>query len=659
MGQYAPHLRTDWFFPRRFLLLMPGLVLLCIGHARAQESELRTWTSGEYKVKAKYVSSANGKVTLEQADGEVLEIELNQLSAADRKYVADQQQKAASNPFRKKAQSPFQRKSRGAPRADGAMSPSAESGSEGLVTPNWSGVRQIAAIPRSTGWTVPVVVKAPPAAAARMRPVPIPPTTGFFQNSKGVVLNGSGTRALTGYAGATPGRNQSETTQVVICDLEKGALLGSAGQTGLYAPLALTDDASQVLMRTDVFGPGKHDRLELWNLGKSGIVKGDQWIPYAGATGGNGGDRDVRWAAFLDGERFATISEAGNLVIWQVKPLKPLATLSLHGGCTPGLSPDRKLLAFTTEKEIGVLDLPSLEVIALQPAPTQNMSWTSFSFSPTGKRLACKTLVTKVFVYEVADGTLHREISLHGLSARQTPAVFTDDDHLIVADHTLIDLETQVRLWDYQGNERVVAANGVCWFEIVSRQRQAGGLIPAKVPTAGVQESLTRAMRDPNFFIVKPGSSVSIELNGIPDASRQNEVIQSLTANLSKIGVRVAAGSPVTLQASIEQGKEEEISYRKIGGGFGVERFKVHPWISRIKLVYGGQTAWESGGSSVPVFEMTHLKKGETLQDHVRKLEQPNYAYFANLELPKLVTRPTGQGSGTLGVSTVTLAGIR
>jgi hypothetical protein len=43
----------------------------------------------------------------------------------------------------------------------------------------------------------------------------------------------------------------------------------------------------------------------------------------------------------------------------------------------------------------------------------------------------------------------------------------------------------------------------------------------------------------------------------------------------------------------------------------------------------------------------------------VRKLEQPNYAYFANAELPKLLTRPMGQAAGTLGVSTVTLSGIR
>ena len=48
---------------------------------------------------------------------------------------------------------------------------------------------------------------------------------------------------------------------------------------------------------------------------------------------------DVRWAAYLDAKRFATVSEAGKLVIWQEQPLKPLATMQIQSGCTPALSP--------------------------------------------------------------------------------------------------------------------------------------------------------------------------------------------------------------------------------------------------------------------------------------------------------------------------------
>ena len=658
MGCYARNFGTDRRDFPRSMILAAGLVVLGAALAKAQAPEVRTWNSGEFKIEAKYVSSEGGKVTLEQADGEVVEVELKMLSVADQKYVTQQKKATAANPFRKKAASPFKPRGAGAGSNDGSDA-SVDDGSQGrLAKPRWDSVQTIVGTPTSTGWKVPVSSEASPAATPKTRPVPIPPKSGFFEGPKGVAINAGGNKAVVGYAGANPGMNQKGATRVSLCDLESGKLLGSASQVGLFAPLALSDDGTQVLMKSDVFGPGGHDRLEFWGLGKSGLVKGDQWIPYEGINGANGGDRDVRWAAFLDPGRFATISEGGKLVIWQSKPLKPLAVFPVQSGCTPALSPDRKFLAFATGKDIGLLDVAALEVIAVQPAPMPNMAWAEFEFSPSGKRLACKVFINKVFVYEVATGALFREVSLQGIIG-QTPAIFSDDDHLILGQHTLVDLESQVRLWSYKGNERVVMAGGVCWFEVAASQDQAGALIPAKVPPSGAQEALAKAIRDPNFFIFKAGSTVSIDANGIPDASQRNNVVQSLTTNLAKVGVKVAPGSPVTVQASLEQGKEQEIAYRRFGAGFQVDRFKVRPWMSRLKIVYAGQTAWESGSSSMPHFEMTRLQKDESLQDHVRKFEQPNYTYFANAELPKLLTRPNGQGAGTLGVSQVTLSGVR
>ena len=595
----------------RFFVVLATLAAVSGRSAtRAQAPEARIWTSGDFKIQATFVSVADGAVLLKQEDGETVEIELKKLSAADQTYVTRQQQKAAANPFKSKAASPFKSKAA----RDGGSTEKENSGR--LVKPNWDDVQAIIATPTSTGWKVPVSDAVPVATAVKSRPVPIPPKTNFFEKSTGVVINAAGTRAAIGYAGANPGPNQKGATRVSVCDLENGKFLGSAGQGGLFAPLAVSDDGTHILVRTDDFGPGGHDRLEFWGVGKSGLVKRDQWVPYEGANGSNGGDKDVRWAAYLDVKRLATVSEAGKLVIWQVKPLKPLATFPLQSGCTPALSPDRKYLAFATAKDIGVLDLKDLEVVAMQPAPMPNMAWTSFAFSPTGKRLACKVFVSKVFVYDVAEGALFREVSLQGINAQNPPA-FPDDDHLILGEHTLVDLESQVRLWQYQGNERYLSANGISWFEVAANLNQAGALVPAKVPPQGAQEALAKASRDPNFFIFKSGSSVSVDASGVPDSSKRDSVVQSLTTNLAKVGVKVAPGSPVTVQASLEQGKEQEIAYRSFGGGFKVDRFKVRPWMSRIKIVYEGKSAWDSGASSMPHFEMARLNKDESLQDHV------------------------------------------
>ena len=153
-----------------------------------------------------------------------------------------------------------------------------------------------------------------------------------------------------------------------------------------------------------------------------------------------------------------------------------------------------------------MLDVATLEVIALQPAPMQNMAWTSFAFSPTGKRLACKVFVNKVFVYDVADGApLSRDLA----AGHQRPA---DAGRLLGRRppdpgraHAGRPGEPGPALAVSGQRARRRRSNGVCWFEVAANQNQAGALIPAKVPQPGFRRSLERAMRDPNFFIFKTG----------------------------------------------------------------------------------------------------------------------------------------------------------
>src|SRR5437899_271790 len=71
--------------------------------ALASAADVRTWSdaSGKFSLQAKFVSSKDGKVTLEKPDGSHFEIELAKLSPADQKYVAEQV-KGEDNPFKPK-----------------------------------------------------------------------------------------------------------------------------------------------------------------------------------------------------------------------------------------------------------------------------------------------------------------------------------------------------------------------------------------------------------------------------------------------------------------------------------------------------------------------------------------------------------------------------
>jgi hypothetical protein len=431
-------------------------------------------------------------------------------------------------------------------------------------------------------------------------------------------------------------------------------MLGTATVSGVVlAPLALHDNGSQALMRRDDQGGGNQDRLELWRLGAGGIERGLSWIPYDDLKGDQ---RDVRWAEFLGPGRVATISNSGKLAVWDLESARPVYYLDVQAGSTPAISPDRKYIAFSTGKDVGVLDVDAARVVALQSMPQVN--WPVMIFSPSGKRLGCAAF-DRLYVWDFARGTLYREVPYYG-AAPQGQALFTSDDHVLLGKQqtVLIDLENQVKLWTYQGAELVKRLGELCWFLPNTTPQQAGALVPSPIPQPGVKETLARALQDPNFFVLKPGTTVKLNVEGLPDPAEREKVATALTGRLEANGFEVGPEGTIELVAATEVGKEREVAYRTLGRGFrNIQTYKVREHIARVKFVYQGKTAWEASTLNIPFF--ARLKAGETMEEHLRAQEKPNYAYFSRVELPKLLTRPTAEGVTALGNAQVTTSGVR
>jgi hypothetical protein len=411
-------------------------------------------------------------------------------------------------------------------------------------------------------------------------------------------------------------------------------------------------------MRRDEFGFGKSDRLELWKLTPKGIERIWQCVPYADEPNQN--DRDLKWGAFLRPKRFATLSSKGRFALWDLDPVRPTLTVDMTGGGTPALSPDGKLLAFTADKQLGLLDLDAGQIVALGPLPADHLPWPVLLFSPSGKQLACVSQNT-LYVWDTATGRLDRTIALETMvSVGQGPAAWTDDDHMLVSGSTLIDIPSQVRLWAYNGFDLVQSApGGPLWF--LTAQGGSSALVPAVLPHPAVAETLQKTITDPDAFILRNGSSVSIDPSGIPDASRRNGCVEALTQRFGTIGVTVQPGAPLVAQLSVTPGEEREIVYQDMRS-FQRDKFKIRPQISHLKLVYNNQVVWETSATSVPLFESASLDKDESLTQHVRKFEQPNYDLFGRVDLPRLLAKPSGpknRGSSVLGQSTITPTGIR
>jgi hypothetical protein len=616
--------------------------------ARAADDAYRTWSdsSGKFKIKAKLLSVKDGVATLEQEDGTELEIELKKLNAADQKFAADAQ-KAGDNPFKTKSADPFKPKSKtGKPAGGKPASDSSRSEGPHTVQVDWTGAESITLTAPSETWKVEPGESAE-GFATKPKIAPLPKKSSFFEGIKGMAVSRVAKKAAVGYILADP--RPTGGTRVVLCDLATGKTSPPAAAPGLMIPMAVHDDGKQIVMRRTESGFGNCDRLEVWTLDGSRVQKEVVWIPYGDVQGGG---RDVMWAEFIDAEHLATSSRGGHVAIWKFPEIEPVCHFTTVEGAVPALSPDRKLIAYSNSTEMGVVDVEKREVVAQQATPGR-LQWPYLAFSPSGRRIGCVAF-DKVLVWDAASGKLEQTIPCPGLTVHGG-IDFPDEGFILANSKYLIDLENQLKFWTYDGQEQVVSAGGWAFFAVTDGERNPGALLPAQIPHPAARELLKKALTDPNLFVLKAGTTVKLNLTGIPDAAQRDTVQQALAKRLQSIDCKIGENGTIELAATIEGPKDREVSFRRSGD------YKMKEYLSRVRFVYQGQPTWEATATNVP-FIVT-LKKGENIGTHLSQREKPDYDFFSRVEIPKFLQKPVaGQGAGrslTLGQSRLSTNGIR
>jgi hypothetical protein len=630
---------------RRGLAAAIALLLgLAVSAAAAAELEMRTWTSqsGRQKIRAKLVAFEMGKVTLEKADGKTVEIELSKLSFNDHRYVTshavelwkakhEKEPKAGDDsPFRPKDTTP-----------EAAAAP--EVGSAKIVSPDWSAAELVAPVPEQGGWklAVPPANSEPPQRKAE--PVPLPRRENFFEQCSGLVMTYAGQRALVSYNWEF--QRPQPQTRIVLCDLVRGKKLLAAKAAGKLRPLALSDNGAAVVMA----GEKKRERfgnetfLELWNLSPAGIAP-------AWRVPGSDSGQSWHWAAFLDGERLA-IAGGGKVAVVTAASGQPVFYVACEALCTPGLSPDRRYLAFAQSGKLCVLDLSAGKMAAAQSVPQLTMS--RFCFSPDGARLACVD-PRQIRVWSLADGTLWREIDMRSLKLAAGEVAWPDPRYLMFDHRSLVDLESQAVVWGFEGGEQGTFANGVCLFATGGANLPMDALVSAHVPPPGLTARLEKAMQEPDFYVLKPGVTVKLDLAGLADAAERDKAAAALTKKLQSAGAQVGPAGTIELKGSTSLGEEKKISYH----GFGVSPWQEHTvrdYLSSIAFVYQGKTVWQASASSVPL--MIQLSQGETIDQALRRSEKFDYRLFQSVELPKLLVKPTDSPVG-FGATRVSIHGV-
>lgn len=632
--------------------------------------DMRTWSdsSGQYTIEAKFIGMERNKVILEKADGSRIQIDITKLKPEDRaEAIKLNAKKMSENPFKNEGDNPFKDAGKDAGKKTGSNRnrPEADPNAPAETSVDWNGVKQLSIF--GSEWKAPSISPIDLKITWQPRPVVIQ-TKDFWDKATGLVAASAAKRAVVVTALDKPGNKDGATSTVSLCDLEKGNVIKEFTVGGKMMPLAISPDGTQVIARQEVFGQ-KSTTLELWTLSDSDLKRTSRWVAAQGQDMHGG---DILGAAFIDGKTFITWLNNGQLTWWNAADAKPIQSLHLnHHNSSPSLSPDHKIIAARSDKEMVLLNANTGDTLSVKPMTEPAMN-SRFAFSPDGKKLAC-IIMNKVDIYDLS--TANQTHTMSTTNFGQDAPCFWTSPTALLAGQPLCFLapDMNVNVWAYDGIEKLTDMGDYALILTSNQQRKGLSLVPLKLPHSSALQLVEQAKTDPNFFVIKPGTSVRIDTSGISDPAIKETTIDELTKKLEANGNKVGAGS-VTLKASMEKAKDHEVAYRTFGsfnppprfgpGGFGQRTEKTHTvpgWAYHLKVVADGKTHWSMDGGNHPP-PMIHLKEDETIESHLKQYGTPNANFFKFVELPKYVAKAQQDqqgGSSSLRRSQVTSSGIR
>lgn len=635
----------------------------------AVEPETRTWVdaTGKFKIEAKFGSLSEGTVHLLKPDGTLTKIPLDKLSEAD--------QELAKN-LAAPATSPT-----GPPKTSAEKITASNQPVETTLV-DWSSVPGVERTALPTGGTEPKDIRLEPDPSTDPpgefldRPYVFASSTpsrksqlhrlGFFEGAEHLMIDPQHNQAIVVLKDQPPGKPPA--IYLVKIDLKDGKLSNAL----FPVPLKVRDfhpGTAKYLAAANFF---LHPDVEDWKVfgvwaetGKA-IEKQGAWS----ALRGDGSWESEPNNAIFAGPDHAVLSTFpwNVLTVWNITEGRPLYQRQMGSGNVQlTTSANGRYLAYVDrESLINLLDLPSGR--ELGRLPIKNM--TSMAFDDSGRYLATASDM-HVVIYDLQEGQisndfyLSRSVGAYGRDPRSAGLRWVGDGYLLTAAGCLIDLKNQTILWRYElpetggeFNAEAVYSGGRYWYVLKSEDRKEMGLFGVQIPHPDALAAAEKV--DPESKVLRPGVGIRLSLNLSATQEKLNAIRDSLTKQIEAAGMKIDDSSSLTLNATTSTGQPVSGTYRFSSFGRGNipdQTVTSTPQISTLTLSRGGSIYWKSEGvvgGHIP--SMILLQEGQSAQDYVSSLSQPNFGFFETVELPKSLSEPAPEGA--YGFSVLTTQGI-
>jgi hypothetical protein len=591
----------------------------------AEQAAVRTWTdsTGKFKIEATFAGKEGDRVLLTKTDGKTIKLPLAKLSKEDQDHVAALDAKPPmENPFEAAEQV-----------NDDGLDRVAE----------WAGAEQILPQPID-GWPLAPDAAQQPGEALAGKALGLPGggRDRFFENPKSLLFDAGKNEALVVLVNGPPGKDRE--LKIVRCDLKTGRVAAENPWKTSYTPVDLSPSGQLLACLPDQFARNESEKNKITILRR----EGEKWTPLVRWKMGEGVEFAKKFDRihFLGEDKILGSSGFGaSVTLMQIEPVRALWTLKTAQNTSVALSANRTQLAAAVEGGIGIFSTASGETLARiqTPAPAQGGT---LSFSPDGTRLAHLSGAV-VLVYDLATGKQIHEVWFPRPSQGKS-LDWVGGSFVLVDGSQLVDLEKRIVLWKYDvpGNRDSLAGHFGGRFWMVS----GGHSVPYQLFSPTIPGAAEKAKGDQltadGVLALKPGSQVSLQVNLPAHAADVQKVTDALTGSLTKQGFTVAAGAPITLEATIADAGKETASYR----GFGIGRFRdgdkieVQKYTSTVVMKENGKEIW-TATAHYGAPHMVRQKDGQKLEDAVNEQRGNPVDFFSRVQIPRMMARHEADGA--------------
>ncbi len=659
--------------------------------AAATASPLHKWTdrSNKFSNEARFEGIDGGNVKLVKADGKHIAVPLDKLSDNDATFARDEAKKIEENPFK---EAPGENEPSAADHSDETAEAPAKKGI-------WKGVKNVKPQSFKT-WTFKPVAVASAASAALSAEsdllVPlgdIPDSKKFFEKVDGVYPSKDGSRVIVGREKGDVGQHLPEFLQVIEAGKQTpGELIALPEATVL---LDVDADSSLVMYRPEVFGFGKNNVLTMAKLEGGKLTTVDQWEPYSNDD--YAPHRDIGSAWFLGPNRILTHNRNGEeLTVWDTEHAKALINIPVRdaGGLKAAVSPDHTLLAVVMKEGIAIIDLAAGKHVATASSGGQNYRCVAFQADNSHLAALSDDIIT---VWDLATGKETRRFS--SVQSLFEPEIKWVNGFLLVDNRYLYDVDRRILLWEYQGNlgqkAQGTVQDGHLFVVPKTDDKRDTALVSTAVPHAAALEMDKSLPPADELLAVKPGDQVAIEVDidpsiAIPDDVRksleasiqgsgrsgedgkivflgQNRaagdlIRKALAASLEAAGLKVVDHADLVVKAVCKPQPQQTIRINvdrrfPVRPGDIVER-TITPHASTLEMTLKGEPLWTRGYVARPG-GLIIVNEGESLDQCLQRLSQPNLHTISNFKFSGYVARPgKATREGAYGVSQFTSQGL-